>query len=305
MARPSRLALAQHDILALFTKNPKKIYSKMQLAELLAEHRSSWHLTPSTNPTDFIAFLTKHGDLRVRRLRSKAYGQEIVRYSWGEASPYELALSIKPRAYLCHATALLLHGLTAGNSKKIFINVEQSAKPSQTSLLTQDGIDLAFSRQQRQSKLVYTYSGTSVTVIAGKNTNRLGVESMTNNGSLPYPTTNTERTLIDIVVRPAYAGGIINVLEAYRAAKNRVSVEGLLAILAELNHQYPYHQAIGFLMQTADYPPLAYEPLRAKGLNYDFYLTHDIKHKEYSKEWRLYYPKEIRASQSAIFPPRA
>jgi hypothetical protein len=53
------------------------------------------------------------------------------------------------------------------------------------------------------------------------------------------------------------------------------------------------------------YPPLAYEPLRAKGLNYDFYLTHDIKHKEYSKEWRLYYPKEIRASQSAIFPPRA
>ncbi len=270
----------------------------MQLAELLADHRSSWHLTPSTNPTDFIAFLTKHGDLRVRRLRTKAYGHEIVRYSWGEASPYELALSIKPRAYLCHATALLLHGLTAGNSKKIFINVEQSAKPSQAGLLSQDGIDFAFSRQQRKSKLVYTHSGMSIMVIAGKNTNRLGIESMSINGSLP--TTNIERTLIDIIVRPAYAGGIINVLEAYGAAKNRLAVEGLLAILVQLNHQYPYHQAIGFLMQTTGYPPEAYEPLRAKGLNYDFYLTHDIKDKEYSKEWRLYYPKEIRASQSVI-----
>jgi predicted transcriptional regulator of viral defense system len=293
MARPSRLTLAKDDILALFSKNPKKVYSKMQLTELLAEHRSSWHLTRSTNPSDFIAFLTKHGALRTRRLQSKEYGQEIIRYSWGEPSPYELALSIKPRAYLCHATALSLHGLLTGSSKKIYINVEQSPKPSQAGLLSQNGIDLAFSRQQRQSKLVYTHSGTSITVIAGKNTNGLGVEPISSNGSLPHPTTGVERTLIDIVVRPAYAGGITNVLEAYRIAKNRISIEKLLATLAKLNHQYPYHQAIGFLMQTSEYPAEAYEPLRAKGLKHDFYLTHDIKHKKYSKDWRIYYPKEI------------
>jgi len=83
-------------------------------------------------------------------------------------------------------------------------------------------------------------------------------------------------------------------LKAYGAAKDRISIDRLLAVLEKLNHLYPYHQAIGFLMQKTGYLPKSYEPLRAKGLNYDFYLTHDMKHKEYSKEWRLFYPKELK-----------
>ena len=37
---------------------------------------------------------------------------KAVRYVWKEASPYEIALSLKRNAYLCYATALFLHGLT-------------------------------------------------------------------------------------------------------------------------------------------------------------------------------------------------
>ena len=295
MPRPSRLILAKNDILSLFAKTPQKVYSQRQLANLLQENRHSWHLAASTTVHDFIAFLTKRGNLQARRFRSKAYGQEITRYAWGDVSPYEMALSLKARAYFCHATAVTLHGLAKATSKTIYLNVEQSAKPSYPGSLTQERIDLAFSRKQRQSNLTYARPGISVTVIAGKNTNQLGVEPISDIASQPLAVTNIERTLIDIVVRPAYAGGIVQVLNVYRRAKDRVSVERLLKILKSLDYVYPYHQSIGFLMQKADYPDKSYAELRAIGLSYDFYLAHDIKQPKYSEDWRLFYPKELMA----------
>jgi predicted transcriptional regulator of viral defense system len=239
MPRPSRLILARNDILSLFAQTPQRVYSQKQLADVLHHSRHIWHLAASPTVQDFIGFLTKHGHLRARRFRSKAYGQEITRYAWREVSPYEMAMSLKARAYFSHATAVTLHGLAKPGSKTIYLNVEQSPKPSNPGSLTQDGIKLAFSRKQRQSNLTYAYPGISITILAGKNTNRLGVEQISGIAALPLPVTNIERTLIDVVVRPAYAGGIVHLLNIYRAAKDRISVERLLETLKSLDYVYP------------------------------------------------------------------
>jgi hypothetical protein len=162
-----------------------------------------------------------------------------------------------------------------------------------SSSLTQVGIDRAFSGKQRQSNLIYTYNSSSIVMITGKNTNRLGVEEIAGPAFETIQVTNLERTLIDIVVRPAYAGGTSQVLKAYRAAKERISVDRLVAILKQLAYVYPYHQPIGFLMQRAGYPEPGIDQLRALGLNHDFYLAHGLQQPEYSKDWRLFYPKDI------------
>jgi hypothetical protein len=173
MAQPSRLILAKNDILALVSKNPQKIYSKVQLAKILLQNRQSWHLAERTNVSDFISFQTKHGDLRTSKFRSETYRKEITRYSWGKASLLELAISIKPHAYLCHATAVKLHGLAKPNPKAIYLKVVQSSKPPGDGSLTQEGINRAFAAKQRQSNLIYMCNGSSVTMISGKNTHRL------------------------------------------------------------------------------------------------------------------------------------
>jgi hypothetical protein len=291
MARTSRLILANEEIFSFFAKAPQKVYSEAELRGLLLEKRRPWGLAETTSASAFISFLREHGDLKTHEFRSAQYGRSSTRYSWGKASPLELALSIKSRSYLCHGTAATLHGLVKHSPKTIYLNVEQSPKPSSTGSLTQHGIDVAFSREQRQSNLIYVCGVISVIMIAGKNTKGLGVEEIAGPASEPLQVTNLERTLVDIVVRPAYAGGTSQVLKAYRVAKGRMSVDRLLTILKNLDYVYPYHQSIGYLMQKAGYPEKSYARLRALGLNHDFYLAHGMQQREYSEDWRLFHPR--------------
>jgi predicted transcriptional regulator of viral defense system len=186
-----------------------------------------------------------------------------------------------------------LHGLTDLIPKTLYLNVEQSPKPAPSGSLTQRGIDQAFARKQRQSNMTYEHDGWSVTIINGKNTAALGVEELVGPSGERLRVTNLERTLIDITVRPTYGGGIFQVLEAYRAAKERVSTNRLAATLKKLDYVYPYHQAIGFLMESAGYGDKRYGLLRQQGLEFDFFLTHGMKQPEYSKAWRLFFPKGL------------
>jgi hypothetical protein len=46
-------------------------------------------------------------------------------------------------------------------------------------------------------------------------------------------------------------------------------------------------------MQEAGYPEESCIKLRELGLKHDFYLAHRMQDPEYSKEWRLFYPKDL------------
>jgi len=105
--------------------------------------------------------------------------------------------------------------------------------------------------------------------------------------------TKLERTLVDVAVRPVYAGGVHKVLEAYRAARERISVNLLMATLKNLGHLYPYHQAIGFYLERAGYDERALDLARRPGLEFDFYLAHGMKDTEFSTDWRLTHPRGL------------
>src|ERR1039457_4517518 len=80
-----------------------------------------------------------------------------TRYAWEGASPLQVATSLRPRAYPCHGSAVLVHALTDQLPKTIYINVEQTPKPRRTAELTQAGIDRAFSAKQRESNFFYQF----------------------------------------------------------------------------------------------------------------------------------------------------
>ncbi|RYZ40208.1 MAG: hypothetical protein EOO71_17050 [Myxococcaceae bacterium] len=261
---------------------------------MLKRHREAWQLPVSVGLSGFIKFLTDSKQLSVVRLSSDT-GEVVTRYVWERASPYAVALSLRPSAYLSHGTAAQLHGLTEQFSKVIYVNKEQSPKPAPKGGLTQEAIDRAFKGRQRASTYIFHFDIYRAVLLSGKSTGALGVEDIPTPEGEFLPATGLERTLIDLTVRPNYAGGVEEVLGCFRRAREqeRVDVEVLLQTLAQLNYVYPYHQALGFYMERAGFGEEALEPLKALGLHHDFYLAYGLKGLVYAPSWRLHHPRGL------------
>jgi hypothetical protein len=125
-------------------------------------------------------------------------------------------------------------------------------------------------------------------------TDRLGVEEKLLPNGEALNVTNLERTLVDIAVRPSYAGGVNAVLDAFQKAKGQLSIDRLLSILKRLDYVYPYHQAIGFYLEKAGYSQSDWTRFMKLGISFKFYLTHGLPaEKEYDATWSMYYPSTL------------
>jgi hypothetical protein len=287
----SSLQRALSAIRAELAAAPGGVFAEAELRKLLERNRARWDLAPSTSFRRFLEFAVEKVGLREVELRSERYSS-FRRYAWGEYSPYRMALSLRTRSYLSHGTAIFLHALTEQLPKTIYANKEQSEKPS-GSALTQERLTLAFTHRQRTSSYVFSMDSYRVVLLSGKSTGNFGVVTLKGPKGEDVQATGLERTLIDIVVRPAYAGGIVQVLEAFRGAKGRVDAGELVRVLKKLNYVYPYHQAVGFLMERAGYPSEDSEKLLRLGTKFDFYLLHGMKSPERDPKWRLFFPKGV------------
>jgi hypothetical protein len=277
---------------AFFEGLPRKAFMAQDLVRIFVQRRNEWRLAVNTTTDAFLRFLLENTPMRealIKPVDGRSHATAL-RYVWDGASAYAVASTIERGAYLSHGTAVLLHGLTDQLPHTIYVNREQTSTGWSSGELTQRAIDQAFSHKPRTSNSLFTYEQSQIVLSHGKNTGRLEV------GTLDFdreqlPVTKLERTLIDITVRPIYGGGVYQVLQAYRNAKDRLSTATLVATLAKLDFVYPYHQAIGFYMQKAEYPPKALERLKALGMRFNFYLAHDIRDRAFDPEWRLFYPK--------------
>ena len=104
--------------------------------------------------------------------------------------------------------------------------------------------------------------------------------------------TSLERTLIDVAVRPNYAGGTHQVLNAFVSAKGLIDVLALIQLLDKIDYVYPYYQSIGFYLEFAGYNT-DISNLRKREKFVDFYLDYEMKYPAYSKQWRLFYPRDF------------
>ena len=284
----SRIKIAEPDILTHFEEYPIKVFKLTEIQELIDINRRVWRLAKSTTGAQFLNYFIKRGKIK-EIIAEGTYGT-YKRYIFGEASPLQTALSFKGSSFLTHYTAVYLHGLTAQIPKTIYVNSEQTPKPKPKEPLNQENINRAFARPPRVTTNETTFEGKKVVFISGKYTGSLGVTTVIFEGE-ELLTTDTERTLLDIAVRPVYSGGVNEVLKAYRNAGKNFSLNRLLSYLKKIDYTYPYHQVIGYYLERSGYPKNITELFKEMGLEFDFYLAHGIKKKKYIEDWRLFVPE--------------
>ncbi|MHC4739794.1 MAG: type IV toxin-antitoxin system AbiEi family antitoxin domain-containing protein [Planctomycetota bacterium] len=286
----TRIAIAKADIVKLFNEHSQHIFDFSDIQRILDKNRTFWRLAKSMSYSEFVNYLVEKTKLK-KEIFNFSY-RPIVRYVWGDVPLYELLLRLKPSSYFTHYTSVYFHDLTEQRPNTIYINVEQERKIRPKGYLVQEKIEAAFKRPTRLSNNLTEYQGRTIRMLNGMHTGNLGVIEMTGPDDETLRITDVERTLIDITVRPEYAGGVFEVLKAFRLAKNKVSTNKLAAILKKINYIYPYHQAIGFYLEKAGvYNKSQLDLMQKFEIKYDFYLMHQMKETEYSNKWRLYFPK--------------
>lgn len=276
-----------------FSQMPPQIFLVSELSALIREHRAEWNALGSTT-AEIIEFLLEEKLLTKAEFKSKEYAP-IIRYIVGRHSPMEFALSLRRDSFLSHGTAIAVHGMR-GLGNTIYVNREQSPKPSYGQV-TQEGITRAFTSKQRTSKYVLTHGKQKYVLLNGKHTERAGVTTCRAPSAEKVDVTDLERTLLDIVVRPAYAGGIAAVADAYRHFASKVDVDHMLKLLHRCGYAYPYHQSVGFFLQKSGRSTGECGKFAALGINLDFYLDYGMHDPAYNREWRLYYPRSFDRSR--------
>lgn len=301
MTIPMSFESALPKIRKFFLKEDARVYKRRELAEILKLNQHSkgedrgWNLTEDLSAEEFIEGLL--GDTSLKRvvLGKRSNDESATRYVWESCSEYEMALSLKNDAYLSHSTVVYLHGLNDHIPAMIYVNKEQSFKGQSKKKITQSAIDSAFEKTQRKSQNEYNFGEHRIVVLNGQYTGNLGVIESKGPQNEFIQLTSIERTLIDIAVRPAYSGGVYQVLAAYRGAKGRASVSKMVSILKELEFTYPYHQAIGFYLERADFPKRSIKLIEKLGTSYKFYLDYGLgeKNRVFDAHWSLFHPKGL------------
>lgn len=292
---PSRLQIARKDIVRAFDKVGVRFLRKRDISAIVFANWSDWRLAEGTTineVVDFLASLKPKPPLRVAELRFPSRSE--TRYVWGDASPLEILSNIKPKAYFSHFSAMFLHGLTDQIPKTVYINEEQTPKPVPRGGLSQQSIDTAFRNKQRETRNEAAFDSLTVRLLSGKHTRDCGVTTVAAPDGAQVRATDVDRTLIDIAVRPNYSGGIHEVLQAYRRAAPVVSANRLSSYLSQIDHVYPYRQAIGFLMaRSGAYKDAQLRLFRKPPFEFDFYLCHGMRERDYDPTWRLFFPKGL------------
>ena len=290
---------AKAEIEGYFDGLPKKSFTEKALELILKQNQSFWGIPESKTVENFITFLEKRSRMNLSVLRRVDNSVELRLHSWRTTDQLTVFTGLKNGAYFTHYTAMFLHGLTEQIPKTYYLNGEHSGyQTPPDSKLKQENVDKAFTSEQRKTGEQFSFNQSTVILLNGQYTNRLGVIDHID-GDIRYAYTDVMRTLIDISVRPAYSGGVFEVLKAYESVKDKVDPNKLRAYLNQMGFIYPYHQVIGFYLERAGYPESTLK-LFEQSMDINFYLTYNMRNPQFNERWRLFYPRGMEATRTEI-----
>jgi predicted transcriptional regulator of viral defense system len=268
------------------TSLPPAVYTVQALSEIIYNYAKAINTRVDCDPLDYIHYYVQQGLIQHIVLRGPQ--DEVNRYTLSPPSPLALAGSLKSGIHFSHRTAAWLHGLIPQDPATYYVAFEVPSSHSRGSALQQESIDTAFAKAQRQSGTIYTWEGLSFVLLRSLETGSRSIETREE-----VRLTCLERTLLEMTMRPAYSGGPVMIVRAYKAALSRVSVKNMIGLLKRLELIYPYHQSIGFYLSRAGYQGRELTQLARMPRPYRFYLDYGMQAPLFDLQWNVYYPQAL------------
>lgn len=285
---------AKSQIAAVVNGLADDILKQGDISALLDEHRESWGLPKSlTGPL----FAKRIVDARILREHVFPFPtRKEKRFAKVKIPMLEVLQSVRSNAYFTHAFAMQAHQISQSDMRDIYLNFEQPAH-ERGGLPEQKNIDIAFRSKPRSTQNIIRFDNHNIIMLNGMFTGLLGVKTfdvrLVHFEPATVRVTDLERTLIDIAVRPHYAGGVENVLHAFTLAGNRIDIEKMAAYLTALDYVYPYHQAIGWYLGRAGFNDRQLASFRGRSRDRFFYLAHQMKDPVLDEHWKIFVPENL------------
>lgn len=270
------------------------------IATYFEQKKSNWGLLKTTTVGNFLDFLISNQIVRQFNysFSTKIHGTRFLRRSGAHTTAI---LSLRPKSFLSHAGAAYVHKLLRSEPFLLVFNMEQIGVES-NAMPSQEAIDRAFQNKQRISKARSRVDGLECVMVHSKDVGNINVVEHTcpdpwNQSMIKVRCTSIERTLIDMVVRPAYSGGIDSVLFAWSQVGDLVSIDDLLHVYGEMDFTYPYHQVFGWIMEyTGVFRSDDIKKVQMLSTDRDFYAVHGFKKGvlDYNSKWKLFVPKGMK-----------
>jgi predicted transcriptional regulator of viral defense system len=197
----------QEEIESIIDKSKSQILGTTQLKKLVQNIVDQKHYASKITIDELNLLLIEKSHLR--RIEFRTPRLERL-YVWRTVDPYKLLPVLRPNGYYSHLTALYLHHLLNYEPESIYFNNEQPTRPASGNL-EQSRIDNAFRVKQRITTAKTKYQDKVFWLLNGKQTGNYSVVQMKTPNDVVVHVTDLERTLIDITVRPAYAGGVVTI----------------------------------------------------------------------------------------------
>jgi len=267
------------------------VYSAREISQLIEDYAKAVNDPFDAATEIYLQYMVEKG--AIRQIVIAGERRNMKRYlTKADISLAEIACSLQPGGYLSHLSAACLHQLIEEEPAVICVSTEGPMREPSTDL-DQEKIDTAFKKPQRQSGAKMQWEDNHFLLLTGSHADGAGIEHRKR-----FSLTSIERTLIDLTVRPAYAGGTANILKTYEKAIPALNMDNIFELLEILSYRYPYHQSIGFYLSLAGYNnQKELNKLKKMGMEHTFYLDYEMTDSVYSDQWNIYFPKALIADR--------
>lgn len=220
----------------------------------------------------------------------------------GEITTWDVALSLHHYSFVAGYSAFAKLGWAKPNETLIYVNwvrhlPEKLAEPV---AIDDEALQrIAFS-PKRLAATIVAFRGRRIHALSGQvfSSSELNhLISVPNNSGLPKyaKTYREERLLIESLINYHYFGGADSVWKILKRKAKSLDQSKILSVFGEMNLKYPYANAIGYMLESAEVPENFLDrwmALSSRHLTFHLFLG-DTESRILSEKWNLFVPKRF------------